>query len=349
MFKLGRSPGPRAGGRPSATYCTKSVSQVIEIHGSCAALALRGFAQVSWFVLMHARSRRASNPLPVAAPPSTSPLRTEERARVLGSAPFAAALVVALAAVAGCGGDPSKSGVANAKLPSGSRSAPVEHEACEERGSRAEEIDANNDGRPDIRRIYGKDGREVCRTTDLNRDGKPDMYEYYGADGKIRRREASYDDSGVVNAIEFFEGGRLVRRELDTTGRRTIDTWDFFDPNSGRRLKRERDSRGDGKVDQWWTWEDGGKVTIMIDKNGDGKADPESTVVMGPGGTSAYTPPGPTGTEPQPMGGEPPGAFVADAGAAPVGQAPPSAESQPLPQAATADGGAAAPARSGGR
>jgi hypothetical protein len=182
----------------------------------------------------------------------------------------------------GCGND-TASGVANAKLPDGVRSQVIEHEACDEGGNKVEMLDVNNDGKPDIKKV-SKGGREVCRITDLNRDGKPDMFEYFDQTGQLRRRESDYDDNGVVNSIEHFENGKLVRRELDTTNQGRIDTWDFFDPTTGARTKRERDANGDGKIDQWWTYEAGGQVTIAMDRNGDGQPDPDSTITLGANG-----------------------------------------------------------------
>src|SRR5438105_4282299 len=80
-----------------------------------------------------------------------------------------------------CGGDQSKtSGVAGSRLPEGSHSEALEHEACDERSSdhRVESLDANRDGKDDIRRVFDKGtGKEICRITDLNHDGKPDMFE----------------------------------------------------------------------------------------------------------------------------------------------------------------------------
>jgi hypothetical protein len=189
--------------------------------------------------------------------------------------------VLAAIVAAGCGND-AGGGVANAKLPEGVRSVVIAHESCDESGNKVELLDANNDGKPDIKRVM-KGGREICRITDLNHDGKPDMFEYYDATGQLRRREADYDDNGIVNSIEHFENGKLVRRELDTTNQGKIDTWDFFDPASGARTKRERDATGDGRVDQWWTYE-GDKVTIAMDRNGDGLPDPDSQITLGAGG-----------------------------------------------------------------
>jgi len=180
---------------------------------------------------------------------------------------------------AGCSGD-KDSGVGAAKMPGGSRTETLAHEACDEGGNRVEAMDANGDGKADIKRIYDKSGHELCRISDLNHDGKPDMYEYYDASGQLRRRESDFDDSGVVDLIEYYEGGKLVRKELDTTGQHRIDTWDYFDPATGKRTKRERDTTNDGRVDQWWAY-DGDKITIQMDKNGDGVPEPESTVVIG--------------------------------------------------------------------
>jgi hypothetical protein len=201
---------------------------------------------------------------------------------VLGVLPFA------VLTTAACSSNDKMSGVAAAKLPKGAGEA-LEHESCDESGNRVEILDTNGDGKPDIRRVFDKSGHELCRVVDLNRDGKPDLYEYFDASGAVRRREFCYDDTGVVNAIEHYEGGRLARREYDTSGQHRIDTWDFFDPGvpmdpkTGRPVhpsRRERDRNGDGSVDEWWTWQ-GDKVSIARDSNGDGKPDPASTLILG--------------------------------------------------------------------
>jgi hypothetical protein len=215
-------------------------------------------------------------------------------------------VALSAAAGAGCSSSEKIAGAGGAKLPEGVRSEVIEHEPCDEGGRRVENLDANGDGKSDIKRVYDtKTGKEICRTTDLNHDGRPDMFEYYDPNGELRRREADYDDSGVVDTIEYYEHAKLVRRELDTTGQHRIDTWDYFDPATGKRVRRERDSTNDGRIDQWWVWI-GDAVSISIDKNSDGKPDPESTVVIGT----------------IPDGGVPgPGAEAADAGTT-TGSAP---------------------------
>jgi len=181
----------------------------------------------------------------------------------------------------GCGGGGASGGGDKSKSPDGVRSTVIEHEACSESG-KVEAIDVNNDGKPDIKKVF--DGAtEKCRITDLNRDGHPDLFEYFDKSGQLRRREFDFDDNGVVNQIDTYEGGKLVRREIDTTNQGRIDTWDTFDPATGKLVKRERDTTGDGRIDQWWTYE-GDHVTIAMDRNGDGLPDPDATVVLGPDG-----------------------------------------------------------------
>jgi hypothetical protein len=205
----------------------------------------------------------------------------------VGAARILVGIVSAVSAVAlvwgagvGCGSS-NDAPAAAPKDKSSTHSEAIQHEACSESGHRVEALDANGDGKPDIKRIFDKStGKELCRISDLNHDGKVDLYEYFDANGNIRRREADYDDNGVVDAIEYYENGKLVRREYDTTGQHRIDTWDFFDPATGKRVRRERDTTNDGRVDQWWTWA-GDKVTITMDKNGDGQPDPAETLVMG--------------------------------------------------------------------
>jgi hypothetical protein len=203
------------------------------------------------------------------------------------------------AALAACGGDKG----AEAKAPESARPEALKHEECSESGNRVELLDTNGDGKPDIKRVLDKSsGRELCRIGDLNHDGKPEMYEYFDASGAIRRREFCYDDTGVVNAVEHYEGGKLVRREYDANGQHRIDTWDFFDvnaapdPKTGRPahpMRRERDTTGDGHVDQWWTW-NGDKITIAVDSTGDGKPDPESALSIGGSGSDNTNPPDPS-------------------------------------------------------
>jgi hypothetical protein len=233
----------------------------------------------------------------------------------------AAAVGVLLLAYSGCGG--AEGGVA----PKTSGVTPEEgitHEPCA--GAHTEALDTNGDGKPDIERVLDGAGHEQCRIVDLNHDGKPDLYEYFDASGAVRRREFCYDDTGAVNAIETYEGGKLAKREYDVSGQHRIDTWDWFDPNApadaktGRPahpVRRERDTTGNGRVDQWWTW-NADKVTIAVDRTGDGKPDPDATLTLG-GASGAASGTGGVDGPPSTDAGGPntpstPGGSVADGG-----------------------------------
>jgi hypothetical protein len=254
--------------------------------------------------------------------------------------------VFALGSV-GCGG--SQAGDSRSPGGSAGPSTVLTHEDCSESGNKVEALDTNGDGKPDIRRIFNKSsGREICRIVDLNHDGKIDLYDYYDASGNVRRREYCYDDTGQVNAIEYYDAGKLSRREYDTMGMHKIDTWDWFDGSaptdakSGRPAhpaRRERDVTGDGRPDQWWTWS-GDKVTILVDSDGDGKPDPTSTITLGKDGqpieaddSSGSSPPPPAASSSAPAASPASAASAGAPSAAPVASA-----AAPAP-ASTADGG----------
>lgn len=261
----------------------------------------------------------------------TSPTRAWKTVGGLALA-LGAQVVVAVSLIA-CEG--SVGGAGGAKDAAKLRSTAIEHEPCDAKGKRAEPLDANADGKPEVLRIY--DGnREACRVSDLNGDGKPNMYEYFAADGStIRRREFDYDDNGVINAIETYEGGRLSHREMDTTNQGRLDTWDTFDLATGKIAKRERDSSLDGRVDQWWVWS-GDTVQVAVDRDGDGNPDPESSITLGPNG------------QPVVDGGAPKAAPVASSAAAPTASAPPAPPTAPTsPSPETTDAGAG-PVKRGG-
>jgi hypothetical protein len=230
---------------------------------------------------------------------------------------FASILLPLAVPLMACGHGAGDTSAGALRVPQGAHDETIHHEPCDESGHAVQPVDTNGDGKPDIRRVFDHaGGREVCRVVDLNRDGKPDLYVYFDDGGAIRRREFCYDDTGVVNAIEYYEGGKIVRREYDTGGQHRLDTWDWFDPSAAvdpatgypaHPVRRERDTTGNGQTDQWWTW-NGDQIAIAFDRTGDGKPDPETTFVLGGSGddagaassgpvaaTSAAATPGPDG------------------------------------------------------
>ena len=233
-------------------------------------------------------------------------------ARPLPLAVSAGALV---ALVLACGGGSESGG--GAKGPE-RRVETIKHEPCEASGHQVVSSDLNNDGKIDLRQMMDKgSGKEVCRVADLNHDGKWDVAHYFEADGVTTRRiERSLGGDDGVYSIDFFENGRLVRRETDTTGQHRIDMWDYFEANgptdkkgNPKPVRRERDTTGDGKVDEWWVW-DGSKLTVSVADHSTGQPDPGATVQFdqGDGGitpiaaTAASSTPTPP-SAPSPDGG----------------------------------------------
>jgi hypothetical protein len=214
----------------------------------------------------------------------------------------------------------------------------IDHEPCDPKGHKTEVFDARGDGKPAVIKVYDG-GHEICRISDINHDGRPDLYEYFDAQGNVRRREADYDQNGIVDSVELFEGGKLVKREYDTTGQHRVDTWDYFDKTTGKRIRRERDTTNDGKVDQWWTW-DGDKITIAVDKNGDGQPDPGATLVIDEKSGAAQSLDAKTAPPPAASGS----ATAPASSAVPEGPPPPTA---PPPPAAPAASGSAKPSSAG--
>jgi hypothetical protein len=190
-----------------------------------------------------------------------------------------AALVLGLVLAAGCSSPEAEN--ANAKSPGSGpekRDTSIVHEPCDIGSTDAVKVDVNGDGRPDIIHVM-KGGKEVCRAVDLNMDGKMDVFIYYDDQGRERRRESDFDRDGRCDEIAIYENGQLKLKLRETNFDDKIDTWDYYE--GGRLVRRERDSDGDGIVDQWWTFNNPANpkcAVVAVDRNADGKPDPESVV-----------------------------------------------------------------------
>jgi len=162
----------------------------------------------------------------------------------------------------------------DASRPTGfERETEMKHEPCDGAAAGNERIDVNSDGRPNIIRVM-KDGRETCRILDLNMDGAVDAYVYYDETGRERRREFDFDRDGRVDEIASLRGGVVFLKERETNFDNQLDTWDYYE--SGRLVKRERDSDGDGVIDQWWAFNnpaDARCAAVAFDRNYDGQPD----------------------------------------------------------------------------
>ncbi|MDH5492320.1 MAG: hypothetical protein OEY14_10235, partial [Myxococcales bacterium] len=88
--------------------------------------------------------------------------------------------------------------------------------------------------------------------------------------------EADRDFNGTMDSVTYFEEGRIVRQELDSTGNGQVDTKIFWE--EGRPLRTERDLAGRSTPETWqpdrWEYFEGGRVVRMgTDLDGDGRVD----------------------------------------------------------------------------
>jgi hypothetical protein len=72
------------------------------------------------------------------------------------------------------------------------------------RGGSVRTEDRNGDGRPDVWRIYDRQGRLTEIALDTNYDGRSDVCEYYDQ-GVLVRRESDRNFDGRVDLIESFD------------------------------------------------------------------------------------------------------------------------------------------------
>jgi hypothetical protein len=132
-------------------------------------------------------------------------------------------------------------------------------------------VDVNNDGKPDItHRVKGD--RRVCSVMDLNFDGRTDLFRFYEDSGKaVALEQHDYDFDGHVDDQAFFKSGKVVRKELDTNFDGLIDTWLWC---QGPQIERaERARRKPGRVDTWENYSQGLLAEIQYDENSDGKVE----------------------------------------------------------------------------
>lgn len=146
-------------------------------------------------------------------------------------------------------------------------------EPCD--GETAERYDADEDGTPEV--VLFKQGvRPICRRLDFDDDGRADRVMFFDKQGHLRRIENDFDRDQRVDEVSFFDAGVIREKWRATVLRGRFDTWEYYE--RGARVRSERDADGDGVVDQWWDYKSPDCPLIHSDVNGDGLADPGSTI-----------------------------------------------------------------------
>ncbi|HEX7793195.1 MAG TPA: hypothetical protein VF456_02535 [Vicinamibacterales bacterium] len=87
------------------------------------------------------------------------------------------------------------------------------------------------------------------RTEDLNRDGRPDVWRAYGRDGRIARVAVDTNFDGRSDVEELYENGILVRRQTDRNFDDQIDLVQDFDPATRQIVRSLTDVNADGVAD----------------------------------------------------------------------------------------------------
>ena len=62
--------------------------------------------------------------------------------------------------------------------------------------------------------------------------------------------EADKNYDGTPDYAEYFQNGKIIKREADSDFDGKMDEWTYFD-ESGKPTKTERDTNKDGKPDAW--------------------------------------------------------------------------------------------------
>jgi hypothetical protein len=151
------------------------------------------------------------------------------------------------------------------------RNSPQPIAAMDCKGGSEQNVDVNNDGKPDItHRMSGS--KRLCSVMDLNFDGRTDLLRFYADDGVAMKVEQhDYDFDGHIDDQVFYKAGAVSHKELDTNFDGLIDTWMWC---KGALVdKAERARRKPGHVDTWEVYADGQLSEIQYDENGDGRVE----------------------------------------------------------------------------
>lgn len=98
------------------------------------------------------------------------------------------------------------------------------------------------------------------RTEDLNRDGRPDVWRAYGLDGRIASVAVDTNFDGRSDVEELYQNGILVRRQTDRDFDDQIDLVQDFDPATRQIVRSVTDVDADGVADLLVLFQNGAPV-----------------------------------------------------------------------------------------
>lgn len=132
-------------------------------------------------------------------------------------------------------------------------------------------LDTDNDGRLDTVVDYEK-GRMVRQTRDKNQDGQPDLRFWFDRDGRRRKAESDSDFDGSVDTRYYYAAGDLQKMERDSDGDGNPEMRLFYRAKMKYKLLNDTDKDGHLETTQWYTvagWEQ----VVEVDRNLDGVAE----------------------------------------------------------------------------
>jgi hypothetical protein len=91
--------------------------------------------------------------------------------------------------------------------------------------------------------------RGDVRTEDQNRDGRPDVWRVYDRQGQLAKVAVDTNFDGRSDVHEYYQGGVLVRRESDRDFNDRIDLIQEFDATTGEAVRSVADVDFDGTAD----------------------------------------------------------------------------------------------------
>jgi len=186
-----------------------------------------------------------------------------------------------LALAAACGGK-SKGGGGGGNAGSNQDLMPkVDPELCDTSGKQVQTFDLNQDGSPDVWKMYAQmeeDGAKLdvltCKQVDYDHDGQKDYVATFNKQGELVAEQFDFTFDGKFDATEHYDkkNGNIYMVERDLDHNKNADTWEKYD-TTGSLESIERDRNGDGKADLWEQYQKGTLVTILYDDDFDRKVD----------------------------------------------------------------------------
>jgi hypothetical protein len=93
-------------------------------------------------------------------------------------------------------------------------------------------------------------GTGYVRTEDRNGDGRPDVWRVYDREGRLREVGIDTNFDGRSDVREYYDGGALIRRESDRNFNDQVDLVEDFDPITHDQIRSVIDLDFDGTADR---------------------------------------------------------------------------------------------------